>query len=92
VQPLGSSQQFMEPEGSLPSSQELSTCTYPEPDESSPQHSILSLKGPSYITHIYIYINLTVMCINDRLCGLVVRVSGYRSRVPGFYVRGEQIF
>jgi hypothetical protein len=22
----------MEPEGSLPSSQELSTCTYPEPD------------------------------------------------------------
>jgi hypothetical protein len=28
VQPLGSSQHFMEPEGSLPSSQELSTCTY----------------------------------------------------------------
>jgi hypothetical protein len=27
----------MEPEGSLPSSQELSTCTYPEPDQSSPQ-------------------------------------------------------
>jgi hypothetical protein len=26
----------MEPEGSLPSSQELSTCTYPEPDQSSP--------------------------------------------------------
>jgi hypothetical protein len=25
----------MEPEGSLPSSQELSTCTYPEPDQSS---------------------------------------------------------
>jgi hypothetical protein len=31
MQPLGSSQHFMEPEGSLPSSQELSTCTYPEP-------------------------------------------------------------
>jgi hypothetical protein len=30
VQPLGSSQHFMEPEGALPSSQELSTCTYPE--------------------------------------------------------------
>jgi hypothetical protein len=29
----------MEPEGSLPSSQELSICTYPEPDQSSPQHS-----------------------------------------------------
>jgi hypothetical protein len=26
----------MEPEDSLPSSQELSTCTYPEPDQSSP--------------------------------------------------------
>jgi hypothetical protein len=34
----------MEPEGSLPSSQELSTCTYPEPDQSSPQHSLLSSK------------------------------------------------
>jgi hypothetical protein len=28
VQPLGSSQHFMEPEGSLPSSQELSTHTF----------------------------------------------------------------
>jgi hypothetical protein len=37
----------MEPEGSLPRSQELSTCTYPEPDKSNLQHSILSLKGPS---------------------------------------------
>jgi hypothetical protein len=37
VQPLGSSQHFMEPEGSLPNSQDLSTCTYPEPDQSSPQ-------------------------------------------------------
>jgi hypothetical protein len=47
VQPLGSSQHFMEPEDSLPSLQELSTCNYPEPNQSSPQHSILSLKGPS---------------------------------------------
>jgi hypothetical protein len=31
----------MEPEGSLPRSQELSTCTYPEPDQSSPQHPTL---------------------------------------------------
>jgi hypothetical protein len=43
VQPLDSSQHFMEPEGSLPSSQELSTCTYSEPNQSSPQHSIISL-------------------------------------------------
>jgi hypothetical protein len=28
----------MEPEGSLPSLQELSTCTYPEPNQFSPQH------------------------------------------------------
>jgi hypothetical protein len=47
VQPLGSSQHFMEPEGSLPSSQELTTCTYPEPNQSSPQHSLLFLKDPS---------------------------------------------
>jgi hypothetical protein len=28
----------------------------------------------------------------DRLCGLVVRVSGYRSRGPGFDFRRFQIF
>jgi hypothetical protein len=42
----------MESEGSLPSLQELSTCTYPEPDQSSPQHSLLSLKGPSLSIHL----------------------------------------
>jgi hypothetical protein len=36
VKSLGSSQHFMEPEGSLPHSQELSTSPYPEPDQSSP--------------------------------------------------------
>jgi hypothetical protein len=44
LQPFGSSQHFMEPEGSLLSLQELSTCTYPEPNQSSPKHSILYLK------------------------------------------------
>jgi hypothetical protein len=34
----------MEPEGSLPSSQELSTCTYPELEQSSPQHSLILAK------------------------------------------------
>jgi hypothetical protein len=33
------SQHFMEPEGSLPHSQQFSICAYPEPDQSSPQHS-----------------------------------------------------
>jgi hypothetical protein len=28
------SQHFTEPEGSIPNSQELSTCSYPEPDQS----------------------------------------------------------
>jgi hypothetical protein len=33
-----------------------------------------------------------VFVIEDRLCGLVVRVSGYRSRGPGFDSRRYQIF
>jgi hypothetical protein len=37
------SQHFMEPEGSLPCSQEPSTDPYPKPDQSSPYHSIPSL-------------------------------------------------
>jgi hypothetical protein len=32
------SQHYMEPEGSIPHSQEFSTCPYPEPDQSSPHH------------------------------------------------------
>jgi hypothetical protein len=32
------SQHFMEPEDSIPNSQELSTCSYPEPDQSSTHH------------------------------------------------------
>jgi hypothetical protein len=31
-------------------------------------------------------------CVIDRLCGLVVRVPGYRSRGPGFDFRHYQIF
>jgi hypothetical protein len=34
------SQHFMEPEGSIPNSQQLSTCSYPEPDQSSPNKAI----------------------------------------------------
>jgi hypothetical protein len=33
-----------------------------------------------------------VRCRFDRLCGLVVRVPGYRSRSPGFDFRRYQIF
>jgi hypothetical protein len=41
------SQNFMEPEDSVSYSQELSTCSYPEPDQSSPQHPIPTLRDPS---------------------------------------------
>ena len=34
----------------------------------------------------------TVEAKEDRLCGLVVRVSGYRYRGPGFDPRRYQIF
>jgi hypothetical protein len=37
------SKHFMEPEDSLPCSQEPSTGPYPEPDQSNPYHPILSL-------------------------------------------------
>jgi hypothetical protein len=58
VQPLGSSQHFMEPEGSLPSLQELSTCTYPEPDQSSPQHTLLSPKRSILMLSIHLRLGL----------------------------------
>ena len=35
---------------------------------------------------------LNNFCYNDRLCGLVVRVSGYRYRGLGFDSRRYQIF
>jgi hypothetical protein len=37
------SQQFMEPDVSLPCSQKPYTGTYPEPDRSNPYHPILSI-------------------------------------------------
>jgi hypothetical protein len=45
VQPLVSSQHFMEPEGSLPHSQELSTCTCHEPDQCSQKQPIISVQN-----------------------------------------------
>jgi hypothetical protein len=38
------SQHFMEPVGSIPNSQQLSICSYPYPDQSSPHHPILPLQ------------------------------------------------
>jgi hypothetical protein len=47
------SRHFMEPEGSLPHSQELPTCPCPEPDQFSRYHPILSLQDPR-CTHLYL--------------------------------------
>jgi hypothetical protein len=47
------SQHFMEPERSIPNSQELSTCSYPEPDQSSPHHPI-----PRYILILSTHLRL----------------------------------
>jgi hypothetical protein len=41
------SQHCMEPEGSIPNSQVLSACPYPEPDTSSLHHPIPPLQDPS---------------------------------------------
>jgi hypothetical protein len=41
----------MEPESSIPNSQDLSTCPYPEPDQSSPHDSIPPLQDPSVTGH-----------------------------------------
>jgi hypothetical protein len=41
------SQHFMEPEDSIPNSQELSTCSYPEPAQSSPHYPIPPLQDPA---------------------------------------------
>jgi hypothetical protein len=49
------SQHFVELEGSLPRSQELSTCTYPEPDQSSPHHPIPSLQCYT-LTYVLVFL------------------------------------
>jgi hypothetical protein len=41
------SQHFMEPESSLRHSHELSICSYPEPDQSSPHHPLPPLQDPA---------------------------------------------
>jgi hypothetical protein len=64
----------MKREGSLPNSQELFTCTYPEPDQSSPQHSILSLKGKCYNTDA-INKNTEIVIDASKEVGLEVNVE-----------------
>jgi hypothetical protein len=48
----GISQYFTKPEVSLSCSQEPSNCTHPEPDQSSPYHTILSILALSHHLHL----------------------------------------
>jgi hypothetical protein len=56
----------------------------------------LSVKNYSLFVstwHSTVFLIITcLMFLEDRLCGLVVRVPGYRSRGPGFDPRRYQIF
>jgi hypothetical protein len=47
----------MDPEGSIPNSQELSTCSYPEPDQSSPHHPIPPLQIPPNMELLSLYLH-----------------------------------
>jgi hypothetical protein len=50
----------MEPEGSMPNSQELSTYSYSEPDQSSPHHRIPPLQDPFIHTPTSVFVSLAV--------------------------------
>jgi hypothetical protein len=69
-----SSQHFMEPEGSLPHSQELSNCPYPDPDDSTqqPPLPILALQDSSeYYPPTYVLVFLVVSLLESLFqCGL----------------------
>jgi hypothetical protein len=51
------SQHFMEPEYSIPKSQELSTCSYPEPHQSSAHHLIPPLQDPPTYVLVFLVVS-----------------------------------
>jgi hypothetical protein len=66
----------VEPKGSIPNSQELSTCPYPEPYHSSPHHPIPPLQDPFqyYYSPTYSLVFLTV--------SILLAFNQQRTRVP----------
>jgi hypothetical protein len=81
------SQHFMEPEGSIPNSQELSTCSYPEPDQCIPRHHIPPLQGlvsPTINLYPFLFSPIRATCsanliILDAII-LIVLGEEYKSR------------
>ena len=51
-----------------------------------------TFENSEFCTLEHLYIKARILFYMDRLCGLVVRVSGYRYRGPGFDSRHCQIF
>jgi hypothetical protein len=67
-------QHFMETEGSIPNSQELSTCSYPEPDQSSPHHSIPPLLDSKLVLVLTILTFLREVPVSNLGCDTVYAI------------------
>jgi hypothetical protein len=98
------SQHFMESESSIPNSQELSACSYPEPDQSSLHHPNPLLQDPSWYyppTNVLVFLvasfpsgfptnNLYVFLFFPHLC-YVTRPSHPRLDYSNYTWRRVQI-
>jgi hypothetical protein len=74
----------MEPEGSIPNSQEFSACPYPEPDKSNPHHPIPDPQDPSeYYPTTYVFVFLVASFPLD-----FPPTTYTRSSSPPFVLRG----
>jgi hypothetical protein len=60
------SQHFMEPEGSLPCSQEPSTCSYPETDQCNPYHRILSKIHFNTVTYVLVFLVVSFLPLSHQ--------------------------